>query len=121
MPVNSASSSSASMQSIMRRQQAEKGASAVSYTRQHLPSVNSVGEPPQSTLQMGERLVAYAASTQHDAMVSLALRPSGLERLEGLSQISPPAQVDLAPQQAGLTSEQMVCVLETVRRGPPAL
>jgi len=42
----------------MRRQPPEV---AVSYSRQHLPKMDSVGQHPQSTLQMGERLIAYVA------------------------------------------------------------
>ncbi|CAI8742469.1 hypothetical protein EMIT0324P_170032 [Pseudomonas chlororaphis] len=114
MPLHSASNSSPHLQMVIPRQQLEASANTAYYTRQDLPEINSVSQHPQSSLQMGERLIAHAANIQHDAMVSLATRPTGLEGLELISQISPsPDHMSLTSQQAGLTSEQTLCVLNT--------
>jgi len=119
MPVDSASTSSATLQMAMHRQPPED---ALSYSRQHLPKMDSVGQHPQSTLQMGERLIAYAANTQHDALASQATRPTGLEglRSDSLTSLSS-EESSLLPQPPGLTSEQMTCVLQTGVRTLDAL
>lgn len=73
----------------------------------------------QSIHSMGERLLAYAAQTQRDALISLARRPTGLEGLPGVKLNSKPA--DPKPASVGLSSEQTVCLLETGSRTLDAL